>query len=89
MDFLHKKQDCSVFLFEDDDFPVKTKNGSEWIDKFCKELKRKKLDDKIMWKINCRPDEIDHDQFCNDERTMDCIWFFWALMMAPIAALEG
>ncbi len=61
MDFLHKKQDCSVFLFEDDDFPVKTKNGSEWIDEFCKELKRKKLADKIIWKINCRPDEIDYD----------------------------
>ena len=63
MDFLHKKQDCSVFLFEDDDFPVRTKNGSDWIDQFCKELKRKKLANKIIWKINCRTDEVDPDRF--------------------------
>ena len=63
MDFLHHKQDCSVFLFEDDDFPVRTKNGYDWIDRFCKELKRKKLVNKIIWKINCRPDEVDSDCF--------------------------
>ena len=63
MGLLYNKNDCSVFLFEDDDFPVKTENGSEWIERFCKELKRKKLNDKIMWKINCRPDEIDYDSF--------------------------
>ncbi len=63
MEFLHHKMDCSVFLFQDDDFPVKTNKGSEWIDAFCKELKHKKLTDKIMWKINCRPDEIDYDSF--------------------------
>jgi anaerobic magnesium-protoporphyrin IX monomethyl ester cyclase len=57
------KEDCSVFLFQDDDFPVKTARGSEWIEEFCNELKRKKLDNKIMWKINCRPDEIDCDSF--------------------------
>jgi radical SAM superfamily enzyme YgiQ (UPF0313 family) len=63
IDFLYTKNDCSVFLFEDDDFPVKTKVGSDWIDRFCKELKRKKLDEKIMWKINCRPDEVDYESF--------------------------
>jgi radical SAM superfamily enzyme YgiQ (UPF0313 family) len=63
MDFLHKKEDCSVFLFEDDDFPVKTKDGSAWINKFCEELEHKKLVNKIMWKINCRPDEVDFDSF--------------------------
>jgi radical SAM superfamily enzyme YgiQ (UPF0313 family) len=63
MEFLHHKMDCSVFLFEDDDFPVKTEKGSDWIERFCNELKRKKLNNKIMWKINCRPDEIDYDGF--------------------------
>jgi anaerobic magnesium-protoporphyrin IX monomethyl ester cyclase len=63
IDFLHDKYDCSVFLFEDDDFPFKTNNGSDWIEKFCKELKRKKLAGKIMWKINCRCDEVDYNSF--------------------------
>jgi anaerobic magnesium-protoporphyrin IX monomethyl ester cyclase len=63
IDFLFYKEDCSVFLFEDDDFPIKTIKGSDWIERFCKELKRKRLANKIMWEISCRSDEIDHDSF--------------------------
>jgi radical SAM superfamily enzyme YgiQ (UPF0313 family) len=63
IDSLYHKNDCSVFLFEDDDFPVKTINGSDWIERFCNELKRKRLSDKIMWEINCRSDEVDYDSF--------------------------
>jgi anaerobic magnesium-protoporphyrin IX monomethyl ester cyclase len=63
MEYLHYEQKCSVFLFQDDDFPVKTEKGSEWTKTFCRELKNKNLARKIMWKINCRPDEIDYDSF--------------------------
>ena len=63
IDFLYHRNDCSVFLFEDDNFPVRTNDGSDWIVKFCKELKRKKLVNKIMWKINCRSDEVDYQSF--------------------------
>lgn len=63
IEFLHRQKDCSVFLFDDDDFPVRTESGSAWIINFCSELKRRKLHRKILWKINCRPDEIDHDIF--------------------------
>jgi hypothetical protein len=63
MELLYHNEDCSVFLFQDDDFPVKTAQGSEWIEAFCNELRCKKLADKIMWKINCRPDEVDYDSF--------------------------
>jgi anaerobic magnesium-protoporphyrin IX monomethyl ester cyclase len=63
MELLHHEKDCSVFLFQDDDFPVKTSRGSGWIESFCKELELKKLNNKIMWKINCRPDEVDYDSF--------------------------
>ena len=61
MELLLCEKECSIFLFEDDDFPLKTGQGSAWIKKFCKELDLKRLDDKIMWKINCRPDEIDEE----------------------------
>jgi anaerobic magnesium-protoporphyrin IX monomethyl ester cyclase len=63
MELLHLNEDCSVFLFQDDDFPVKTIQGSDWTEAFCNELKHKKLADKIMWKINCRTDEVDYDSF--------------------------
>jgi len=63
IDFLYHKSDCSIFLFEDDNFPVRTNGGSDWIVKFCKELRRKKLVNKIMWKINCRADEVDSQSF--------------------------
>jgi anaerobic magnesium-protoporphyrin IX monomethyl ester cyclase len=63
MALLYHEQGCSVFLFQDDDFPVKTSKGSEWIEKFCESLRQNGLKGQIMWKINCRPDEIDHDSF--------------------------
>jgi anaerobic magnesium-protoporphyrin IX monomethyl ester cyclase len=63
MDLLYRKKHCSMFLFQDDDFPVKTENGKEWVERFCKELEIKGLKGKVMWKINCRPDEIDKEIF--------------------------
>jgi len=63
IEFLHRKKKCSVFLFDDDDFPVHSGKDSEWITVFCNELKRKGLEQKIIWKINCRPDEIKEDIF--------------------------
>ena len=60
---LHSERDCSVFLFQDDDFPVNTQMGSEWIELFCEELRCQNLDDKILWKINCRPDEVENNRF--------------------------
>jgi radical SAM superfamily enzyme YgiQ (UPF0313 family) len=63
MKMLNSKYNCSVFLFMDDDFPMKTSHGHEWILKFCNELERAGLKGKILWKINCRPDEVDEDRF--------------------------
>ena len=61
MEHLYHEQACSVFLFQDDDFPVKTTGVNDWTKAFCNELERKGLKEKILWKINCRPDEIDED----------------------------
>jgi anaerobic magnesium-protoporphyrin IX monomethyl ester cyclase len=63
MEYLNRKEKCSVFLFQDDDFPVRVKNKSFWIERFCDELKSRGLSRKIMWKINCRADEIDEEHF--------------------------
>jgi len=63
MKYLYNEKGCLVFLFQDDDFPVKYDNDSSWVKRFCKGLSRNGLKGKIMWKINCRPDEVDDEVF--------------------------
>ncbi len=63
MEYLHKEQDCSVVLFQDDDFPLLTNRSSDWVKEFCMALRDKNLVGKILWKINCRPDEVDLELF--------------------------
>lgn len=63
MKLLFQQKDCTVFMFQDDDFPVTTQRGKEWTAHFCKSLTETGLSDKILWKINCRPDEIDAELF--------------------------
>ena len=62
MDDLYKRKGCKIFMFDDDDFPV-TSKFNNWILQFCIDLRDKGLNDKIIWKINCRPDEIDENNF--------------------------
>jgi len=63
MEYLNKIHNCSVFLFQDDDFPIKSKLQPDWIERFCSELERTGLSKKVMWKINCRPDEVEEKTF--------------------------
>jgi radical SAM superfamily enzyme YgiQ (UPF0313 family) len=63
MEYLFREKGCTVFIFQDDDFPVKTEHGDLWIRKFCDEISARDMKDKIMWKINCRPDEVDEKSF--------------------------
>ena len=63
MEYLYREHDCSVFLFQDDDFPVVDRRNPQWINIFCRSLEEKELVGKIMWKINCRPDEVDPELF--------------------------
>ena len=63
MELLHEQLDCSIFMFQDDDFPVAGHKGKEWVINFCELLVKKGLADKVLWKINCRPDEVKADTF--------------------------
>ena len=63
MEMLYRKRNCEIFLFLDDDFPLKSVGGEDWITKFCNELQKTGLSGKILWKINCRPDEVDEKLF--------------------------
>ncbi len=59
MDLLHKEKGCCIFMFQDDDFPVATRQGVEWVSTFCRLLRESGLAGHVLWKINCRPDEVD------------------------------
>lgn len=63
MELLRDDMDCSVFVFQDDDFPVSHPWGSAWASRFCQLVEEKELNDKILWKISCRPDEISGRMF--------------------------
>ncbi|MHC4619912.1 MAG: B12-binding domain-containing radical SAM protein [Planctomycetota bacterium] len=63
MQLLHRQLDCSVFMFQDDDFPVAGPKGTDWVTRFCQSLAREGLADKVLWKISCRPDEVRADTF--------------------------
>lgn len=55
---LYHENGCSVFLFQDDDFPLRDQGTDDWINSFCRELEQQGLKGKVMWKINCRTDEL-------------------------------
>ncbi len=63
MEMLYHREGCSVFLFSDDDFPVGKGQDKKWAESFCREISRRKLDKRIIWKINCRPDDVEYDTF--------------------------
>ena len=63
MKLLHEDHDVSIFLFQDDDFPVIGKAGRRWVSAFVEELDRNELIGKVAWKISCRVDEIDASLF--------------------------
>jgi radical SAM superfamily enzyme YgiQ (UPF0313 family) len=59
MELLLEQRGCSIFMFQDDDFPAGGRADRGWIEGFCSELENHGLTDRVLWKINCRPDEID------------------------------
>ena len=63
MKILHEEGDFNIFFFQDDDFPLVGKVGRRWIANFIKELDNQGLTDELLWKISCRPDEVDYSLF--------------------------
>ena len=59
MELLLDERECSVFMFQDDDFPAGGRPDRKWITRFCAELENRGLVGRVLWKVNCRPDEID------------------------------
>ena len=59
MRMLYDERGISIFLFQDDDFPVFGTVWQRWTREFIAELYRAGLARKIIWKINCRADAVD------------------------------
>ena len=64
MKTLHEERDITIFLFQDDDFPLFGPSWRRWTMQLVDELYRQNLVGKVLWKINCRADAVDHDLFC-------------------------
>jgi anaerobic magnesium-protoporphyrin IX monomethyl ester cyclase len=60
---LHEERGISIFLFQDDDFPLFGKVWRRWANEFVDELYRADLPGRVIWKINCRADAVEPELF--------------------------
>ncbi|HTT47224.1 MAG TPA: radical SAM protein [Pseudolabrys sp.] len=61
MTTLNAERGISIFLFQDDDFPLFGKVWRAWANEFVDELHRAGLPGRAIWKINCRADAVEPD----------------------------
>jgi anaerobic magnesium-protoporphyrin IX monomethyl ester cyclase len=61
MRFLNETQGTTVFLFQDDDFPLYGAVWRRWAQEFVDELHHGGLAGRVVWKINCRADAVEAD----------------------------
>ncbi|HTQ57901.1 MAG TPA: radical SAM protein [Bryobacteraceae bacterium] len=60
---LHEERGITIFLFQDDDFPLFGPVWRRWASEFVLELHRSGLAQRVIWKINCRADAVEPDLF--------------------------
>jgi anaerobic magnesium-protoporphyrin IX monomethyl ester cyclase len=60
---LHEERGITVFLFQDDDFPLFGPVWRRWAQQFVDELHRHELPGKVIWKMNCRADVVERELF--------------------------
>jgi len=68
MRFLLDEHGISIFLFQDDDFPLFGPAWKRWTREFLAELHRYGLPGNAVWKINCRADAVDPELFLEMRR---------------------
>jgi len=59
MKMLRDQGGVTVFLFQDDDFPLFGKKWRAWAGEFVDELHWADLPGRVIWKISCRADAVD------------------------------
>ncbi len=63
MRMLHEERGITIFLFQDDDFPLFGTVWRRWANEFVDELHRNDLPGKVIWKMNCRADAVERELF--------------------------
>lgn len=63
MRMLHEERGITIFLFQDDDFPVFGPVWRRWAGAFVEELDRARMPGRAIWKINCRADAVEPELF--------------------------
>jgi len=63
MSLLHDERGTTIFLFQDDDFPLFGQVWRRWANEFVDELERTGLAQKVIWKMNCRADAVERELF--------------------------
>lgn len=63
MRMLYDHHNVRIFLFQDDDFSLMTKRDLIWCRRFIKCLHEEGIANQIVWKINCRSDEVKFKTF--------------------------
>ena len=63
MRVLHEERDVSIFLFQDDDFPLWGAFGQRWVEQFTAALHAEGLAGRTIWKISCRADQVEPELF--------------------------
>jgi radical SAM superfamily enzyme YgiQ (UPF0313 family) len=59
MRLLHDRDGITIFLFQDDDFPLYGPVWRRWANEFVDQLQSSGLAGRIIWKINCRADAVE------------------------------
>jgi radical SAM superfamily enzyme YgiQ (UPF0313 family) len=60
---LHEEHGVTIFLFQDDDFPLWGRAGRRWVDQLVAELHDSGLVGKVVWKISCRAEYVEPELF--------------------------
>ena len=60
---LHEERGITIFLFQDDDFPLFGPVWRRWAYEFVNEMHASGLSNRVIWKINCRADAVEAEIF--------------------------
>ena len=60
---LHEERGITIFLFQDDDFPLFGPVWHRWAGEFVSEMHKSGLVGRVIWKMNCRADVVEPEMF--------------------------